>query len=280
MGVKVVTDSGADITPEAAKQLGITVVPVYLRFGDKVYRDRVDMGPDEFYTKLVSSSVHPFTSAPSAGDFAQTYKEVACHTDQIVSIHITRRHSGTYDAALLGKKMVEKTGCRIEVIDSQGVTMWQSLVTLAAARAAEAGYELHQVVKAVHEAIGQMRALALFGTVEYAVKGGRIGKAISTVESILNLKTLLTLRNGELRLAGLVRTRGKGIERLREFIRSAFPIEELAIVYSTIPEDAQKLADYVASLLPNVVPAIVRLGSALGVHAGPGALIAVIRQAK
>jgi len=278
--VKVVTDSGSDITTEAARRLGITVVPVYLRFGDKVYRDGVDIAPDEFYAKLVSSSVHPFTSAPSAGDFAQIYKEVARDTDHIVSIHITRRHSGIYDSALLGSKMVEKTGCRIEVIDSQGVTMWQGLVTLAAARAAEAGYKLHQVVEAVHEAIGQMRALALLGTVKYAVKGGRIGKAISTVESILNLKALLTLRNGELRPAGLVRTRGKGIERLCEFIRSTFPVGELAIVYSTTPEDAQKLADYVACLLPNMVPAIVRLGPALGVHAGPGALIAIIRQAK
>ena len=277
MSVKIVTDSAADLPPRLAEELDITIIPIYIRFGDKVYRDGVDMAPDDFYSKLISSPVHPFTSAPSAGDFAQTYTEVARDTNQIVSIHITRRHSGTYDVALLGREILKKARCQIEIIDSQGVSMWQGLVTLAAARAAQAGCELHEVVDAANEAIMQMRALALLDTVEYIIRGGRIGKAISRLESVLNLKAMLTLRKGELRPAGVVRTRGKGIERLYEFVRSAFPFGELAIVYSTTFEDAQKLADYTTSLFPNVVPEVVRLGSALGVHAGPGALIIAIR---
>ena len=277
MTVKIVTDSAADIPLDLARESGITIVPVYVRFGDKVYRDGVDIGPDEFYAKLISSPALPFTSAPSAGDFAKAYRDVASSTDEIVSIHITRRHSGTYDAAVLGRKMIEKTRCRIDVIDSEGVTMWQGLVVLAAARAAEAGYKLHEVVRTVQETIQQMRALALFDTVKYIARGGRVGNTISKVESILNLKALITLRNGVLRPAGLARTRSKGIGRLREFIRSALHIEELAIVYSTTPDDAQKLADYTVALLPNIVPKIVRLGPALGVHAGPGAIVVVVR---
>jgi DegV family protein with EDD domain len=277
MTVKIVTDSGADLPLDLARELDITVVPVYLRFGDKVYRDGVDIGPDEFYAKLMSSPVLPSTSAPSAGDFAQAYRDVSSSTDEIVSIHITRRHSATYDAALLGRKMIEKAGCRIDVIDSEGVTMWQGLVVLAAARAAETGCELHDVVEKAQEAIRQMRALALLDTVKYITRGGRVGSAFSKVESILNLKALLTLRNGVLRPAGLARNRSKGIGQLREFIRSALHIEELAIVYSTTPDDAQKLADDTVNLLPNIVPKIVRLGPALGVHAGPGAIIAVVR---
>jgi len=252
------------------------VVPVYVRFGDMVYRDGVDIGPDEFYAKLMSSSAFPFTSAPSAGDFAQTYKDLASSADGM-SIHVTRRHNSTYDAALLGRQMVEKKECRIEVIDSRGVSMWQGLVVLAAARAAEAGYELYQVVETLQKTIQQMRALALLDTVRYVVKGGRLGNAVSRVESILNLKALLTLRNGVLRPAGLARTRNKGIGRLRDFIKSALHVEELAIVYSTTPDDAQKLADFTVSLLPNIVPKIVRLGPALGVHAGPGVIITVMR---
>ncbi len=277
MTVKIVTDSGADLPLDLAQELGITVVPVYLRFGDKVYRDGVDIGPDEFYAELMSSPVHPSTSTPSAGDFARAYTDVASSTDEIVSIHITRKHSGTYDAALLGRKMIEKTKCRIEVIDSEGVTMWQGLIVLAAARAAEAGRELHEVVETVQETIRQMRALALLDTVKYIAKGGRAGNAISRVESVLNLKALLTLRNGVLRPAGLARTRSKGIGRLREFIKSALHIEELAIVYSTTPDDAQELSDYTVTLLPDIVPKVVRLGPALGVHAGPGAIVVVLR---
>jgi DegV family protein with EDD domain len=277
MMVKIVTDSGADLPLDLARELDITVVPVYLRFGDKVYRDGVDIGPDEFYAKLISSSAFPSTSAPSAGDFAQAYGDVASSTDEIVSIHITRRHSATYDAALLGREMIEKARCRIEIIDSEGVTMWQGLVVLAAARAAVAGCELHDVVEKAQEAIRQMRALALLDTVKYIVRGGRVGNAFSKVESILNLKALLTLRNGVLRPAGLARNRSKGIGRIHEFIRSALHIEELAIVYSTTPDDAQKLADDTINLIPNLVPKIVRLGPALGVHAGPGAIIAIMR---
>lgn len=277
MTVKIVTDSAADLPFDLAQELGITVVPVYVRFGDKVYRDGVDIGPDEFYAKLMSSSVVPFTSAPSAGEFAQVYRDVASYADEIISIHITRRHSSTYDAALLGSKMLGKEGCRIEVIDSEGVTMWQGLVVLAAARAAQAGFELYQVVKIVQETIQQMRALALLDTMKYIVKGGRVGDSISRIESILNVKALITLRNGTIRPAGLARTRSKGIVRLREFIKSALHIEELAIVYSTTPDDAQELADYAVSLLPDIVPKVVRLGAALGVHGGPGAIVTVMR---
>jgi DegV family protein with EDD domain len=277
MTVKIVTDSGADLPLDLVRELDVTVVPVYLRFGDKVYRDGVDIGPDEFYAKLMSSPVLPSTSAPSAGDFAQAYGGVASSTNEIVSVHITRRHSATYNAALLGREMIENARDRIVVVDSEGVTMWQGLVVLAAARAAEAGCELHDVVEKAQEAIRQMRALALLDTIKYITKGGRVGDVFSRVESILNLKALLTLRGGVLRPAGLARNRSKGIGRIREFIKSALHIEELAIVYSTTPDDAQKLSDYTISLFPHIVPHIVRLGPALGVHAGPGAIITVVR---
>ena len=280
MATKVVTDSCSDITQEEAKRLGITVIPAYLCFGDEVYRDGVDIDRDEFYHKLMTSPVHPSTAAPSPGDFAKVYEEAAQETDQIVSIHVTSKHSAVYDAALVGKEIAERKGCRIEVIDSKGVTMWQGLVAIAAANAAEAGYNLQQVVNKVHETIRQLRALGLLDTLKYAVKGGRLGNTIFAIESRLNVKPLLTLRDGQVRPAGLARTRSKGIERLREFIRSASRIEDLAIVHATTPDDAQTLAAYARSLFPNIVPRIARLGPALGVHAGPGALVTVVREAK
>jgi len=280
MTVKIVTDSCSDIPQEEAKQLGITVVPVYVRFGDEVYRDGVDMDSSEFYRKLLASSIHPSTAAPSPGDFAKVYEKVAEETDEIVSIHVTSRHSATYDAAIVGKEIAEKRGCRIEIIDSKGVTMWQGLVAIAAAKTAEAGYSLNQVVDRVREAIGQMRALALLDTVTYIVKGGRLGKAVSAIDSMLYVKLLLTLRDGKIHPTGLVRTRRRGIDRLLEFIRSAVHIEDLAIVHSTSSDDAQILVDRIYSLFPSIVPRIVRLGPALGVHTGPGALLTVLREAK
>jgi len=281
MGVRVITDSGSDITQEEAKQLGITVIPVYLRFGDEVYRDGVDINCDEFYHKLATSLVHPSTAAPSPGDFAEAYEQAAQEADEIVSIHITRRHSATYDAALVGKETAEKKKrCKIEVVDSKGVTMWQGLVAIAAAKAAEAGANLQEVLVETHQTIEQLRALALLDTLKYAVKGGRLGKSILKVESLLHVKPFITLRDGQVRPAGIARTRSKGIERLHDFLKSALHVQDLAIVHSTTPDEAHSLADYTRLLFPNIVPRIARLGPALGVHGGPGALVTVVREGK
>lgn len=280
MTVKVITDSGSDITQEEAKQLGITVVPVYLRFGEEVYRDGVDIDSDEFYRKLTTSSVHPSTSSPSPGDFAKVYEEAAQETDEIVSVHITSKHSATYNSALLGKEIAEGKGSRIEVIDSLGVTIWQGLVAIAAAKAAAAQDSLHQVTERVRETISQLHALALLDTLTYIIKGGRVSKAVLAVESVLSVKPLITLRDGQIRPAGFARTRKKGIDRLCTFLASALHIEDLAIAYSTTPDDAQTLADYIGSLLPNITFRIARIGPALGVHAGPGALITAVKEAR
>jgi len=280
MTIKVVTDSCSDITQDEAKKLGITVVPAYIHFGNEVYRDGVDIDCEQFYHKLVNNPAHPYTAAAPPGDFVKAYEEIAKETNEIVSIHVTRKHSAMYDSALVGKEIVEKKGCKIEVIDSRGVTMWQGLVAIATADAAKDGYSLKQVINKAYETISQLRALALLDTLKYAVKGGRLGNTIFAIESMLNVKPLITLRNGEIRPAGLTRTRAKGIDRLRELIASPSRIEDLAIVYSTAPDDAQTLADYARSLFSDLAPRIARLGPALGAHAGPGALVAIIKQAK
>ena len=137
MAVKIVTDSTSDLSPQVAQELGITVVPVYVRFGERVYRDGVDISEDEFYQKLVGSPIHPATSQPSPADFADVYKKLSRQADEIVSIQVTSKLSGTYNSALQGRELV-KTGCRIEVVDSLSVTMGLGLIAMAAARLAEA----------------------------------------------------------------------------------------------------------------------------------------------
>lgn len=279
MTVKIITDSASDITQEEARQLGITVVPTYVRFGNVTYRDGVDIDIDEFYRKLATTRVHPTTAAPSPGDFAKAYQEAARDSDEIVSIHVTHKHSAVFDAARVGRDTMQNKGCRIEVIDSRGITMWQALVTLAATTAAQAGCGLQQVVDRVQQAISRSRGLGLLDTLRYAVKGGRLSNTIFKVESLLNVKPLLTLRDGELKPAGLARTREKGMERLHEFIKAKPDIESLAIAHSTLPTEAQKLANYVTSLFPNLVPKIAHLGPTMGSHTGPGTiLVATIQQ--
>jgi len=276
--VKIVTDSASDLSPELAQQLGITVVPVYLSFGEEVYRDGVDMDADEFYQKLQTSPLHPTTSAPSPGDFTEVYRKLAQETDEVVSIHVGRKISATYDAALQGKEALAETRCRIEVVDSEWVTMALGLVTMAAAEAAQAGESLQQVLEEVKKSVPRVRVLAVFDTLKYLFLGGRISKAKAIVGGVLNVKPLITMRDGELVQAGLARSRSKGVDRLYELVTGASNLQGLAIVHSTTPEEANSLRKRIGPIFAKEQIHIARIGPALGVHTGPGALIVALRE--
>jgi DegV family protein with EDD domain len=279
MIVKVITDSVADVPHDEARGLNIAIVPAYIHFGGQVYRDGIDIDNEEFYRKLVSSSIHPTTAAPSPGDFAAAYEAAARDTSEIVSIHVTRKHSAVYQSALIGRESVKTPGCRIEVIDSQGLTMWQGFVVLAAAVAARAGCRIDQVVAVARHTIEQLHALALLDTVSYAVKGGRVSKAIAVIEALLHTKLLVTLSAGELKPVGFVRTQVKGSERLINFVRSIEKVDEVAIAYAANREDGQAVDNAIRQYLPSLHVKLVQLGSAVGVHAGPRALALIVRSA-
>jgi DegV family protein with EDD domain len=275
--VKIVTDSTSDIPAPIAEALGITIVPAYVIFGDDVYRDRVDISEDELYQRMVEGSVHPTTSTPSPGDFAEVYSRLAEESDEIVSIAVTSKKSALYESSLLGKEAVKKN-CRIEVIDSQSTSMGLGLITMAAARAAQAGGSIEEVVTIVRQVIPKTHVLCALDTPKYALKGGRLSKAALVLGTMLRVKPMLTEREGDVVLAGLTRTRDKAIERLYEFVKKHLPVEDLAIVHSTTLKDAQSLAELIQALIPKTQPLIARIGSALGVHTGPGALVVALRE--
>lgn len=277
MAVKIVTDSSADLPAELIKELGISVVPLYVRFGDEVYRERVSITDDEFYQKLVHGPVHPVTIQPGPQDFVEVYKKLVQEADGIVSIHLSSKLSGTYNSALQAKEMVGEGGCPIEVVDSGSITMAMGLVCIAAAEAAKAGKDLEQVLDGVKQNVPNAHLLALFDTLKYLQLGGRIGKAKALLGSILNVKPLITLKDGEVMPAGQARTRAKGIERLIDFVKSASSIEAVAVGYSTTPDEAQTLAKRLASIFTKEPVKIARLGTTLGVHAGPGTLVVVLK---
>ncbi|MEW6142861.1 MAG: DegV family protein [Chloroflexota bacterium] len=282
MTVAIVTDSCSDITQEEARKHGITVVPAWVRFGDHLFRDGVDIGPDEFYHRITTGQVHPQTSAPSPGEFVEVYEKLARYYKEIVSIHVTRRHSVTYGSAILAKDIVERDikGCRIEVVDSEALTMWQGLVVYAAKRAADVGATLHQIVDKAHETMIRTRGLGLLDTLSYAVKGGRLGRVVAAAELFLSLKPLLTIRQGEVKTAGFIRKHEKGVEKLRALISNSEQVEDLAIVHGTMPEEAESLVSYAQSVHPDIKPRLVRLGPAIGTHGGPKTLIVVVNHGK
>ena len=277
MTIRIVTDSSADLPAELAQELGITVVPLYLRFGEEVYRDRVDISEDEFYERLTHDPIHPSTIQPSPQDFADVYQKLLPEADGIVSIHISSKLSGTCNSALQGTELIEKK-CPIEVVDSKVLTMSLGLIVIAAAKVAKAGGDMRQVLEGVEQAISNVHLLGLLDTLKYLALGGRIGKAKALLGSVLNVKPILTLKDGEVMPAGQVRSRSKGIDRLVDFVRNAANIEDLAVVYNTTPDEAQALQERIGSIFTKEKITLARIGPMLGVHFGPGALVVAFRE--
>ena len=276
MTLKIVTDSTADLTPRLAGDLGVTVVPVYVRFGDQVYRDRVDISEDEFYQRLLHDPIHPSTTQPTPQDFADVYQKLSQEAEGIISIHLSSKLSGTYNSALQGKELVD-TKCPIEVIDSQVLTMSLGLLVIAATTIAKSGKNIQQVVEEIKQTIPSIHLLALLDTLKYLALGGRIGKVQALLGSVLSVKPMLTIKDGELVPAGRVRSRTRGINRLVDFVKNAVDIQDMAIVYNTTLDVAQALVGHMGSILPKERIRLARLGPALGVHAGPGVLLVALR---
>ena len=276
MTVKVVTDSTADLPLKLAEELGITVVPVYLRFGQKVYRDRVEITEDEFYRQLINNPTHPSTSQPSPQDFVDVYKKLAKDADGIISIHVSAKLSGTCNSALQGKESAGKL-CPIEIIDSQVVTMGLGHLAVATAKMARSGKSLPEIVKEVKQMIPRIRVLGLLDTLKYLALGGRIGRVQALVGSILNVKPMLTVKDGVLAPTGRVRSRARGMDILYDFVENTPAIQDLAVVYNTALEEAQAFIKRLGPLFPEEKITLARLGPALGVHTGPGILFVAIR---
>jgi DegV family protein with EDD domain len=268
----VVTDSTADLPVELAQEYGITVVPIYVRFGEHVYRDRIDLTPGQFYRQLTSSATVPSTSQPSPEDFSKTYSELAAGSGGIVSIHLSSKISGTYNSALLAKHLLPPK-FPVEVIDSRFNSAGLALAVLTAARSAKEGKNLHAITADVSKTLSGIKMFGMFSTVKYLARSGRVNKAIAIAGSILNVKPLLTFRDGEVVRAGFVRTVPQGINRIFKFVESRQPVSELMIVHSEIPEQADRLKQLASAYVDPHKIIVSELGAALGVHGGPGVLL-------
>ncbi len=278
MTVKIVTDSCSDLPAGVARALGITVVPVYICFGDKMYRDGVDISPEELYQKLEKTSDYPTTTQPMPGDFSIVYQELAREADGIVSIHLPARLSGTYNSALQGR-VFAKTKCDIEVIDALSVSMGLGLIVMAAAKVAQAGGNLRQVIHETRKLIPKIHVLGMMNSLKYLLEGGRISKTKATIGSRLHVKPLLALKDGEVFQAALVRSFAKGLEHQIGFVEKAGEVREVAIVHSTPTEEANVLKKRISYFIPEERIYLAKLGAALGVHCGPGTIITAVRHA-
>jgi len=278
MNVKVVTDSTSDLPAEVVRELGITVVPALIQFGDKVYHDGVDLSPEEFYHKLQISSVLPRTSAPSPGSFNEVYSKLAQEAEAIISIHVAAKLSATYDAARLGSADLK---CPISIVDSETASMACGLLVILAARTAREGASFSGIDALVRTAVPRTITFGVFGTLEYLYRGGRIGRAQAFLGSILKLNPILAIRAGEILPIARVRTRPKAIERLCEIIRDSGIPQEMSVMSTTEPAEAEALAQQLAPIFPPERMYRASIGPAVGTYVGPRAVgISVIWKVK
>jgi len=275
MVVKIVTDSVADIPADIVDRLGITIVPVLVRFGEETYRDGIDITNDEFYEKLVHSKVMPTTSVPSLDLFARTYARLAEDTDEILVIMLSSKLSGLYNAAVQSVGLMEGD-CRIEVVDSQNAVMAQGFVVIKAAEAAYDGANLDEILEIIRTNLTRVEIRAAFDTLEYLKRGGRIGRAAALMGSMLRVNPIITLKDGVVEPAGRARSRAKAIDMLYDFVAGYSHIEELAVEGAACPEDVDNLVTRLGTLFPVERIYRSRTTPVIGTHTGPGLILVAI----
>ena len=275
--IAIVTDSVVSIPESILSTLEIYWVPYYIHRGQEVLRDLVTIQRDAFYHWLPTAKELPTTASPGPGDYLELYEKLAGdpQVSAIVSIHITSKGSGAYQAARAAQSMMKETlpDLAIEVIDTLNVSMCHGWMVIEAARAALEGKSLVEVVDLVKSLIPKVRMIQTADTLKYLYMGGRIGKARHLVGSLLNIKPLIGMEDGMIVPLGTARSRNKAYEMMVDKVESAVGFMgkiKIAYVHAAAQEEAEKIRALVERRLTCVETIIAELSPALGVHTGPG----------
>lgn len=265
----IVTDSTADIPPALAKALDIHVIPLIVNFGNQSFADGVEITNDQFYTRLTESADLPTTSQPSVGAFETLYRKLGA--DQpIISIHVAAQLSGTIRSAQQARELLPDFN--IHIVDSQSTTMSLGWAAILAARAARAGRAPEEIVALVEHAVRRTRLLAGLDTLRFLEKGGRIGKTRALLGTVLKVKPIINVLEGEVRPFEQVRTKKKVIARILEVARELAPFEELCVLHSRNEGEAREFVEQLGSIHPIEKIVVAEIGAVVGTHIGPGAI--------
>lgn len=269
--IRIVTDSGAYLPADLVQQYDIHVIPLKVFFGEQAYRDEIDLSHQEFYRMLAEAETLPTTSQPSAGEFFDLYSELSKDGDEIISIHISGKLSGTISSAQSAKEMLPEA--KITIVDSASAAMGQGLMVLTAARAAAEGKTMAQIVTTVERMISAMNVVFVVDTLEYLQKGGRIGGAAALVGTLLKVKPILCLKDGRVEPLDKVRSKRKALARLLEVIEEGVgpgtPVR-VAVLHAQVPDEAKELEQEVRTRFNCTECYFAEIGPAIGTHTGPG----------
>lgn len=267
--IRIVTDSTSDLE-SLAGELGVTVVPLTVMFGTESLRDGIDIDSRTFFERLEHTHAHPSTSQPSPDLFEQTYRAlIAEGATGIVSIHVSSKLSGTLSSATRAAQAVEASdGIPIRLVDSRQASLGMHFGIMAAARAISDGAGIDQVAEAAADAFGRSTVLLVADNLGYLQRGGRIGQAQRLIGTVLNVKPIISLRDGVVVALESPRTHRRAFERLVEYVRDAMPVEGVVVGQSS-----PKLGDELEMMVRNAYTGPIRriwAGPTIGSHIGPG----------
>jgi uncharacterized protein len=278
--VAIATDSAADIPEDDLDRLDIHMVPVRVHFGERSYLDKVGISATEFYDEIARGGTPPKTSQPPPGDFRRQFEFLASHHSAVVSVNLTSQASGTFAAAQIAAARTTSHG-QVTVIDSGNVSAGQGLVAMYAAECAAAGYDAARVVAATRAILPKTRAFGIPGSLEYAVRGGRVPRWVKRVADALRLMPVLANdRQGKVKAGGVLFGRHDLKAQFARWVRRRMRDDvtyRLIVGHANCEADGQWLLQALSQ--PNVTYAkLVSIGSALGAHGGPGMLVVGLQE--
>ena len=272
--IKILVDSASDIFAEEAEELGVSLIPMQIRFGTDEYYDGVNLSHTEFFAKLMQSAELPQTSQINEYRFNEKFEELTADGDDVVAIVLSSKLSGTYECAV---RAAEKFGGKVHVVDSMNASAGEKILCLYALRLAKDGATAEQIVEELDRKKSKVRFLALLGTLEYLKKGGRISSAAAAIGKMFSVKPVISIADGAVKMEGKAIGSKKGSNLLTKFV-DMYGIDfdmPYVLVYSGLSDelldqyvrDSEKLWKDHASDLPRHL-----IGSTIGTHIGPGGI--------
>ncbi|MDF2904733.1 MAG: DegV family protein [Herbinix sp.] len=274
MGIRIITDSTSDISAVQAKELGVTIIPLKVIFGDKEYKEGIEITMEGFYDKLVKAEKLPTTSQPSPDDFLTSFLEAKKANDSVIVILISGKLSGTLQSATIAKDLAEYED--IHIVDSQTTITGLRFLVEHAVKLSREGKSATEIVPILEELKDRIVLLAMVDTLEYLHKGGRLSKSSAILGSLLKFKPIITVKDGVIGVVGKERGTNKGIAKMLEIIEERGLIDDnypLYFGYTAEDSKTKQLMESVKERFGIANSTIHPVGCVVGTHAGPGACV-------
>jgi DegV family protein with EDD domain len=269
--IKIIVDSTQNLPEDFLAKHDIRVAPITIQFGTDTYRENLDIDRPTFYRKIEEMGIIPTTSQPTPQSYADYYRELSKDGHQILVITITSKLSGTYDSAILAKSMVPEAD--VEVFDSMSISLGTGWMVTEAVRGIEAGKSRKEIIARLSKIRDNSFLVISPSTLKFLQMSGRVGALKGALGALLNVKPIIYLNDGILAAGESIRTRGKAVDRLVDYMKESIGVSEpvnVAIIHAAIPDEAKKLAERMKAEF-NVKEVLLQdLVASLAVHGGPG----------